>query len=167
MPIYTLLAILLSPVIAVLVTLWQQTRKEKRDHKRWILQTLMATRHSPITDETVRALNLIDVEFHDASSVRHLWHEYFDILGNEGLNNPSGWSARQKKNLEMLNEMARMLGYGPAVTHLDVDRVYYPQGLGDQQKRAQDISDELLRVLKGSQGLQVAPRQDPPQLRGE
>ena len=153
-----LLAILLSPVIAVAITLWYQSRKEKRDAKRWIVQTLMATRHSPITDETVRALNLVDIVFHDAPSVRRLWREYFDMLCNQGLHNPQGWSSRQKKNLEMLTEMARVVGYGGAVTHLDVDRVYYPQGLGEQQKRVQDISDELLRVLKGSQGLQITAR---------
>ncbi len=156
------LAVLLSPVIAVGVTLWYQSRKERRDAKRWIVQTLMATRHSPITDETVRALNLVDIVFHDSRTVRGLWHEYFDMLGNQGLNNPQGWSARQKKNLEMLTEMARALGYGAAVTHLDVDRVYYPQGLGDQAQRTREISDELLRVLKGSQGFQVLPRPDTP-----
>lgn len=158
MTLFGVLAVLLSPVIAVLITLWHQGRKEKRDAKRWILQTLIATRHSPITDETVRALNLIDVVFHNAPTVRRLWHEYYDMLGNQGLHNPSGWTTRQKKNLEMLTEMAKVLGYGRAVTHLDVDRVYYPQGLGDQQHRMNEISNELLRVLKGSEGLQVLPR---------
>jgi Family of unknown function (DUF6680) len=154
----SLLAVLLSPVIAVGVTLWYQTRKEKRDAKRWIAQTLMATRHSQITDEAVRALNLIDLVYYDSPSVRRLWREYFEMLSNEGLNNPIGWATRQKKNLEMLTEMATVLGYGKAVTHLDVDRVYYPQGLGDQAQRAREISDELLRVLRGSQGLQVLPK---------
>lgn len=171
MTILSILAVLLSPIIAVAVTLWYQARKEKRDAKRWIVQTLMATRHSPITDETVRALNLVDIVFHDSPTVRSLWHEYFDMLGNQGLNNPQGWNSRQKKNLEMLTEMARVLGYGAVLTHLDVDRVYYPQGLGDQAQRTREISDELLRVLKGSQGLQVHPRRDAPdtakQLRSE
>lgn len=53
--------------------------------------------------------------------------------------------------------MANVLGYGRQITHLDVDRVYYPVGLGDQARRTRELSDELLRVLKGSQGLQVAP----------
>lgn len=154
----SIVAVLMSPVVAVLVTLWHQHRKERRDSKRWILTTLLAMRHSPIMDESVRALNLIDIVFHDSRSVRTLWREYFDMLNNEGLNNPSGWTLRQKKHLEMITEMAHALGYGKEITHLDVDRVYYPVGLGEQAKRGQQISDELLRVLKGTQGLAVAQR---------
>ena len=152
-------AILLSPVIAVLVTLWYQSRKEKRDLKRWVFNTLMATRHSPITDETVRALNMIDVVFHKAPRIRQLWHHYFDMLTNEGLNNSQGWSQRSKKNLEMITAIAADLGYGRSITHLDVDRVYYPVGLGRQAERANEISTELLRVLRNSQGIVVAPRE--------
>ena len=162
MEILTLLAILLSPAIAVGVTLWYQRRKEKRDARRWILTTLLSTRHSPINDESVRALNLIDVVFHDAPSVRKLWREYYEMLGNEGLNNLMGWGQRQRKNLELITEMAKVLGYGKEITHLDVDRVYSPQGLEDQARRTRELSDELLRVLKGSQGLQITPQTDDP-----
>ena len=124
-----IVAILLSPAIAVLITLYLQKRREKRNQKLWIFNTLIATRHSPVIEENVRALNMIDVVFHDSPRVRQLWHEYFDMLGNEGLNNKLGWSQRQKKNLEMITEMAKVFGYGEAITHLDVDRVYYPVGL--------------------------------------
>jgi hypothetical protein len=159
MEILTIFAILLSPVIAVLITMWLQTRKEGRAGKMWVFTTLYGTRHDPIRDENVRALNMVDVLFYDCSEVRKLWHEYFDMLNNEGLNNPNGWNARQKKNLEMIREMAQVLGYGKTISHLDVDRVYYPKGLGDQSARAQEISNELLRVLKGTQGLQVSKRE--------
>ena len=160
-----ILAILLSPVVAVLVTVFLQRRKEKRDQKLWIFNTLIATRHTPIVDENVRALNMIDVVFHDSARVRDLWHEYFDMLCNEGLNNPTGWGQRQKKNLELITEMAKVVGYGAAITHLDVDRVYYPVGLGEQSQKAQEIGAELLRVLKASGGVQFVERSDAPQSR--
>lgn len=153
-----IVAILLSPLIAVLVTLWFQRRKEKRDAKLWILNTLVSTRHSGPTDEKVRAQNMIDIAFRDSLEVRRLWHEYFEMLYNVGLNNPLGWQQRQKKNLEMLTAMAKDVGYGKSISHLDIDRVYYPEGLGKQDARAEAISDELLRVLQGSQGLAVSPR---------
>ena len=155
-----ILAILLSPVVAVLVTVYLQNRKEKRNQKLWIFNTLIATRHSPVIDENVRALNMIDVVFHDSQRVRELWHEYFNMLGNEGLNNPQGWSQRQKKNLEMITEMAKVLGYGKAITHLDIDRVYYPVGLGAQSQKAQEIAEELLRVLKASGGIQFTRKDE-------
>ena len=44
--------------------------------------------------------------------------------------------------------MAKALGYGKAITHLDVDRVYYPVGLGHQSQTVQEIAEELLRVLR-------------------
>ena len=148
-----IIAVALSPVIAILVSLWLQDRKEKRQLKQKIFETLIATRHATMTEDNVRALNMIDVVFHDAERVRSLWREYFEMLNNEGLNNENGWTVRRNKNLELITEMAKTLGYGKAITHLDVDRVYYPTGLGNQSARAQEISDELLRVLRASGGV--------------
>lgn len=152
-----IIAVLFSPLIAVLVTVYLQNRGEKRKQKMWIFNTLISTRHTPIIEENVRALNMIDVVFHDCPRVRQLWREYFDMLSNTGLNDASGWKQRQTKNLEMINEIAKVLGYGSAITHLDVDRVYYPVGLGAQSQRSEDISNELLRVLRASSGLNVIP----------
>ena len=151
-------AVLLSSVIAVLITFYLQNRREKRQQRLTILGTLIATRHSPVTEEHVRALNMIDVVFHDCSKVRQLWREYFDMVCNRGLDNEVGFAARQKKNLELITEMARTLGYGKAITHLDMDRVYYPIGLGDQSKKSAELLDELLRVLKGSKGIEFIPK---------
>jgi flagellar biosynthesis protein FliP len=145
--ILTLLAIAFSPLIAVLVTVYLQNRKEERSHKLTLLGTLIGLRHAPTSDESIRALNLIDVVFHDAPRARELWHEYFGMLNNEGLNNPIGWGQRQKKNLEMITEMARVLGYGKAITHLDVDRVYYPIALEQRAKKDAAISDAVLQFF--------------------
>lgn len=155
-------AVLLSPLIAVLVTVYVQDRRERRrqsqDRKLWIFNSLIATRHSPITEETVRALNMIDVAFSDSPGVRRLWHEYFDMLCNQGLQNELGVTQRQKKNLEMLTEMANTVGYGKAINHLDVSRVYLPVGLQGQSMRATQIADELLRVLRASGALAILPQ---------
>ena len=147
MEIINVIAILLSPVIAVTVTLWHQSRKEKRATKLWLFNTLIGTRQAPISEEAVRALNMIDVVFHDTSSARRLWREYFEMLCNEGLANPAGWATRSKKNLEMITEMAKVLGYGKEITHLDVDRVYHPVGLGAVTKKQNELQEELPRVL--------------------
>src|SRR6185312_12440651 len=69
MVIVNILAVLLSPLIAVLITVSLQNRKERRDSKRRIFETLIGTRHAPITEETTRALNMIDVVFCDAPRV--------------------------------------------------------------------------------------------------
>jgi hypothetical protein len=144
----TLLAILLSPLVAVLVTVWLQNRKEERGRKLWIFNTLIGNRHLPLAEANIRALNLIDIAYHDAQRVRQLWHDYLEMLGNEGLNNPKGWEIRQKKNLEMITAMANHLGYGEAITHLDVDRVYYPIALEKQARRNEEMSDEVMNFLR-------------------
>jgi hypothetical protein len=153
----------MSPLVAVLVSMYLQSRRDKRSQKLSIFNTLMSTRAPAMTmtHEHVRALNMIDFSFPDCPSVRQLWHEYFDMLSNEGLNNPVGWGQRQKKKLEMTAEMAKVLDYGSAITHLDVDRVYYPVGLGAQSQRSDEIAAEVLRVLKASGGVQFTPHNPP------
>jgi Family of unknown function (DUF6680) len=157
MGIANFLAVLLSPLVAVLVSMWLQDRKERRQHQFQILGTLIATRAEPLSPEAVRALNVIDLVFHDKDSVRRLWREYFDMLNNQGLNNPQGFAQRSKKNLELITEMAKSLGYGRAISHLDVDRVYYPVGAWAQTQKNQEIQDELLRVLKSTARVEVQP----------
>lgn len=155
-----ILAILLSPVIAVLVTIFLQSRKAKKDYKMYIFSALIATRHSPINDETVRALNMIDIAFYKDKNVRKLWREYYEMLHNKGLDNELGYKTRQTKNLELITEMAKVLGYGKEITALDVERVYYPVGLGQAFSRSEEIANELLRVLKASGGLQITEKKE-------
>ena len=157
MTIVNIAAVLLSPVVAVLVSIWVQNRREVRTEKMRVFNALIGNRNNSIAVESVRALNMIDVVFHDAANVRRLWHEYYDMLSNKGLDNELGWKQRQKKNLEMITEMAKVLGYGNAITHLDVDRVYNPIGLENQSQKGAEIADELLRVLKGTKSVEFSP----------
>lgn len=158
MEIINLLALLFSPLIAVLVSVFLQSKQAKNGEKKTIFSTLIATRHSPINDQTVRALNMIDVVFYKNKNVRKLWREYYDMLHNAGLNNELGYKTRQTKNLELITEMAKDLGYSKEITALDVERVYYPVGLGQAFTRSEDIANELLRVLKASGGLQITQK---------
>jgi hypothetical protein len=156
-----LLAVLLSPLVAVLVSMWLQDRKEQRERQLSILGTLVATRHEPtVSAEVVRSLNLIDLVFHDKRSVRGLWHEYYDMLSNEGLNNPNGFEQRNKKNKELIAEMARVLGYGKDVSYLDVDRIYSPVGTWTQFERSEELQAELVRVLRATAKVPVDLRED-------
>jgi galactokinase len=120
-----------------------------------LLATLIANRGAPINNETVQALNMIDVIFSKKKQVRKLWHEYFDMLNNEGLKNESGFALQRKKNLELITEAARVLRFGKAITHLDMDRVYRPVGFWEQVHWSQDFQTELLRVLRATARLQV------------
>ena len=80
------------------------------------------------------------------------------MLGNEGLNNPVGWEQRSKKNVELISEMAKLVGFGKDITHLDIQRIYSPVGLGQQEARLIELQTELIRVLKGTERLQAEKR---------
>ena len=138
--------------------MWLQDRKERRQNQLRILGTLIATRHEPLSPDSVRALNVIDLVFHDKPSVRRLWREYFEMVSNEGLNNPQGWAQRNKKNLKLITEMTKALGFGKAIGYLDVDRVYLPVGIWTQTQMNQELQAELLRVMKSTARFEVQPK---------
>jgi len=98
---------------------------------------------------------MIDIAFCKDKKVRQLWREYYDMLANKGLDNELGYKTRETKNLELITEIAKVLGYGKEITALDVDRVYSPIGLGKAFDRSEEIANELLRVLRSSGGLQI------------
>jgi hypothetical protein len=108
--IINLSAIFLGPVFAVMVTLWWQARKQKRDEKLRLFLSLMAHRRSiPPAPEWVNSLNVIDVIFADVPQVVQLWHEYYTGLCSPPQNN--NHQQREHTYLLMLSAMARHLGY--------------------------------------------------------
>jgi len=154
-----IIAIILAPVMAVLISIWVQNWLEKLRSRRNIFTSLMSTRHYvPHSEEIVRALNMIDVVFHDEEKIRSLWHEYFDMLSNPGLNNEIGWTSWNAKRGELITEMAKVVKFGKKITLQDVQRVYAPVGQAQDLKRARELGDELLRVLKESKGIVFTSR---------
>ena len=149
-----------GPLAAVLITIWLQGRKTKRDARLSILSTLVSMRHSVVSYDSVRALNLIDLVFHDVPRVRNLWSEYFDMLCNAGLNNPLGWEQRRTKNVQLITAMAKELGLAKSITALDVQRIYSPIGLGEVEARQVEIQQELIRVLKSTGSVTIEPKSE-------
>jgi hypothetical protein len=148
-------ALILTPFIALWLTFWWQNRKEKRDAKRQLFLALMAHRKSvPPTYEWVRALNIIDLVFSDDAGVIKLWHELYQLLTN-----PSTPESQSHKSLEMLSEMARVLGY-KKLSQVNIDQFFCPQAHTDQLKMTADIQAELLRILKETGRFSTEPKKD-------
>jgi hypothetical protein len=142
----TALAIFLGPLAGVIFTLWFQKRKESKDAKQRLFLTLMAHRKAnPPTFDLVNGLNLIDVVFAEHREVVSLWHQYYDLL----CQSPVNWHLAEPKYLDLLSEMARVMGYGNLL-QTDISRFYSPIAHGNQAQLNQDIQQELLRVLKNS-----------------
>lgn len=155
--IINIVAIIVGPLVAVLLTLWLQNRKAKRDAKEKLFLLLMAHRKAfPPMPEWCNALNVIDVVFHDEKKVVELWHQYYGMLANPPAND--NYQPRDHAYLTMLSAMARSLGY-TALEQTDIDRFYKPQAMVDQQTMNFQCQAEWLRVLQSTARFEMTPRQ--------
>ncbi len=141
-----LLAITIVPILAVCITIWYQNRKVRQDAKLKLFLTLMAHRRStPITQEWVDALNMIDAVFQKSNKVRTAWRAYFESL-HDG--DPKSTNS-QTYQIELLSEIARDLGY----SHLKPSQIadfYVPKQFGSTLQTQNLIQSELIRVLRNS-----------------
>jgi hypothetical protein len=141
-----IIAILLSPLLAWIVTILYQNRAEKRKAKRDLFLIIMAKRRTtPPAIELVDALNKIDVVFQNNPKVRAAWREYFLSLHQEN------WQFENSNSflLDLLSEMASVLGY-KHLRQTEIDRVYSPRYYSDIRHGQQLLFDEQFRVLRHS-----------------
>jgi len=151
----TLVGLFLGPVFAVLITLWHQDRKQKRDAKERLFVTLMAYRKTaPISLEWAQALNLIDVIYARHPKVIQAWHDLYDYFHVK----PMDPKQLEHKRITLLSAMAMAIGF--PLEQVDIDRCYIPQAHSDEAQRNYELAVELLRVLKGTERLSVVPRQE-------
>ena len=149
----TTIAIILGPIFAVIITLWYQNMREKRQHKFLLFRTLMSRRKDffPISQEWVDALNLIDVVFHDNKKAVSLWHAFHGML----YHGKRDYEEEDRKYLDLLHTLARDLGY-KNLQQTDIDRFYQPVGLGDQKELNEALQKEQLIYLQNSNKLYSA-----------
>ncbi len=131
--ILTILAIVVGPIAAVLVSVHVgnaiSDRRTRRDQKFLILSTIVAWAWKPVSAEPVKALNAIDLFFHDVPTVRQKWMAYYDSLCRRDLKGQELWDLWRKKRLELIHSIADDLGFGGTMSQLDFDRIYTPEGL--------------------------------------
>ena len=79
--IFTIVAILIGPCLAVYVNGYLDRRREKRARKMDIFRTLMRTRNARLSPDHVGALNLVEIEFVNHPEVVKNWKALHDHLG--------------------------------------------------------------------------------------
>ena len=90
----------------------------------------MAYRYAIHLKESVNALNNIEVVYYDNPAVIEAWQE-FKKEANRAAENPKKPNILQDKQLKLLEEMAKVIGY----KKLNWDKIkdfYFPQGLSSQ-----------------------------------
>jgi len=150
------LAIFLGPVTAVCITLWAQSRKDKKAAKRQLFLTLMGERKALlISRQVAAALNTIDVVFADNRQIVGLWHKYYTLLSQ-----PPG-EEREHTWLELLTAISEDLNYSN-LKQTDLDKFYTPQGHANDLEYQREASAEWLRVLKNTQHFLVEKKAEEP-----
>ena len=125
-----IVAILLSPVLAVIITQRLQNRAKKREDKLNIFKTLMANRHYGwVNRDSVYALNIIDIVFSDSTKVREKWALYHEYLSRPS--ESISMNTSNIKSTELLEAIAEDLGYKGKVTWVTVQNSYMPKGYSD------------------------------------
>ncbi len=163
---WVVLATLAGPVIAVQTQKWIERASERGKRRQWIFTALMANRASRLSDDYVRALNLIDLEFSSKRfrgtadrKVIEAWRALFGELGNapldgnEDLNLARAWNDRVSERLvDLLSAMSTALGYTFSAEELRRG-IYYPKGRVDLEQSQLAIMHGLGKIIQGHASL--------------
>ena len=146
--ILTLIAIVVIPILAVLVSQWLQNRSEKRKDKMQIFKILMTSRIYGWTPDMVNALNIIDIVFADDKNVRAAWK---DLNDKYHISNPDQQHLKkiQDSQYKLLEEIANSLGYKNKITWETIQNPYFPQGLADQIEVKANMQQAYFNALDG------------------
>ena len=147
-----IVAILLSPIIALTISNYLQNKKNKKERKLHIFYTLMRTRAQKLHYDHVQALNTIDVEFYDEKKVVEAWKKYLRSL--EKPNSENLLLEREDLFTEMLQKMAKVLDYDFSITDIK-NTSYYPVGYGNDFNRQESILTNLDSIVKGDKELPI------------
>ncbi|MFF8800898.1 MULTISPECIES: DUF6680 family protein [unclassified Methylobacterium] len=126
-----------------------QLEDQKRQTKLNIFGLLVENRNLFHSRETIRALNAIDVAFHDNEEIRQIWREYHGMISKPAFFDTSiGNELRSQKLIDLQAAIARDLGY--SVDRFDIERVYSPDWLVEEQEVAILERQVKLRDLRNA-----------------
>ena len=105
----------------------------------------MSKRYDIAAEESVEALNMIDVAFYDSKGVREAWKEFNDATNLP--DSPTKNRTIMDKHLRLLEVIAEEIGY-KNICWEDIKRYYYPIGLSDKRQQ-----EAILRKVQIDAGI--------------
>jgi hypothetical protein len=145
--ILSIIAVLLSPLIAVQVTKWLDRINEEKNRKLEIFRILMGQRGMhPRTNEFIIALNQIDIVYYNNHKVLEKWKKFYEVTSPghpELLDNGNYLN-------EMLFQMGKVLKYDN-LESIDIGKYYSTQQRADDITFQREYYSEFYRVLKNSE----------------
>jgi hypothetical protein len=140
-----------------------QNDHESRRFRLDVFSTIMQNRAEIYAEESVRALNSIDVAFNKSIPVREAWAELLNALNSASIP-PHVVDERIRK---LLREMADDLGLSDSLRQDDFGRVYFPTALAEDRNVRELERKASLQRLTGnaSPAANAAAEIDPAMLR--
>lgn len=151
----TIIAIISAPISALWIQSKLDERKETRKRRLEIFKTLMATRASVLSQDHIKALNMIDIEFYGDKrykKVREAWRAYLHARTQS----PATTEVEQiqfNKDCEatlteLLVAMGEALGYDFDSTHIR-QSIYKPQGHVTEENYQMFMRAQLVKLFSG------------------
>ena len=157
MDILTIVAIIVGPIAAVLITRFLDRRNERKRRQNEILTSLMRTRAARLSAEHVGALNIVQLEFHEKGAIITAYQEYIKHLRTPlPPVDEQGHFFEQRDGLflTLVTEIAKHLHY--TFDKRDLDKLSYsPKGWYDQEAVQIQNSFMLAELLTGKRALPV------------
>lgn len=144
MAIINVAAIITVPIAAVFVGQKLQDRNQKRKDKMAIFQCLMTHRATGWAhQDTVNALNTIDIIFVDDESVRKCWADLFSKY-------KPNYSTQEitTAQCKLLEAMAETLGYEKKITWETIQNPYLPDGLVQRMEKTAKFEQGQLAMAE-------------------
>lgn len=153
MEILNLISIIISPILAVFIGQHLQNRLEKRKDKIQIFKILMTARIYGWTEDSVHALNIIDIVFVDNKDVRAAWSDLYEKYCVQNPNEIQ-LESMEKSYCKLLETIANSLGYKNKITWETIQTIYIPKGMVEYQKKQKDMQNEQLAFVKNLNNIQ-------------
>lgn len=129
---------LISGLLATVLTIFWQKKEALYNRKMKIFETLMSYRYMIASEESVHALNSIDVIFYKDLNVRRAYSEFLKEAEKKPEMNPN----IADKHLRLLEEIAKVLKLKD-IRWDDIKHSYYPAGLSEKFQE-----ENMLRKLQ-------------------
>jgi hypothetical protein len=147
------IATVLGPILAVLVTRAVDEKRERRGRQLEVFRALMRSRRSFLSADYVTALNTVEIEFAGVQSIENAQRELFSHLNLKP--QQADWTDRLRRlQTRLLYAMATYLGY--RMEQLDVlEGGYLPQAWGTVEEEQGALRHALLEIVAGTKRLHV------------
>ena len=163
-----ILALIVSPIAAVLISIWIADQGEIRKRKLETFRTLMRTRGIRLSSDHVGALNLVEIEFAKETNVISAWKTYLEHLDGSKTPLPVDpntskpfFDERNRRLAKLLHEIGISLGF--KVEQIDIFMGNYtPQGWLNDEDQQRFLRGLMIDVLGGRRALTVMPHNPNP-----